>query len=44
MCKLSRDALLSNHYAVRWHEYNMAHSVCLEEINDIRGFLQQVLP
>ena len=44
MCKLSRDVLLSNHYAVRWHEYNMAHSVCLEEINDIRGFLQQVLP
>lgn len=44
MCKLSRGVLLSDHYAVRWHEYNMAHSVCLEEINDIRGFLQQVLP
>jgi phospholipase/carboxylesterase len=43
MSKISLNVLLSNHYAVRWHEYNMAHSVCAEEISDIRGFLQQVL-
>jgi predicted esterase len=29
---------------VRWHEYHMAHSVCLDEIDDIRTFLAQILP
>jgi len=44
MCKISLQTLQSNHYSVSWHEYDMAHSVCLEEINDIRGFLKQCLP
>lgn len=43
MCKISLNILQNNHYSVRWHEYNMAHSVCAEEINDIRLFLKQVL-
>ncbi|NOS97508.1 MAG: alpha/beta hydrolase fold domain-containing protein [Methylotenera sp.] len=43
MSKISLNALLNSHYTVRWHEYNMAHSVCLEEIDDIREFLLQVL-
>lgn len=30
-------------YDVEWHEYNMPHSVCMEEINDISAFLQRVL-
>ncbi|MDP1766826.1 MAG: alpha/beta hydrolase-fold protein [Methylotenera sp.] len=44
MCKISLEILQSNHYSVSWHEYNMAHSVCVEEIGDIREFLKQVLP
>jgi phospholipase/carboxylesterase len=44
MCKISLQILQSNHYSVSWHEYNMAHSVCVEEIGDIREFLKQVLP
>lgn len=44
MCKISLKILQSNHYSVSWHEYNMAHSVCVEEIGDIRKFLKQVLP
>ena len=40
----SRDALKSLGYAVDWHEYPMAHSVCPEEISDIRKFLFKVLP
>jgi phospholipase/carboxylesterase len=40
----SRDALKSLGYAVDWHEYPMAHSVCPEEISDIRRFLFKVLP
>lgn len=44
MCKLSRDVMLSQHYPVSWHEYNMAHSVCLEEIEDMRAFLVAKLP
>ena len=40
----SRDALLALGYPVQWHEYPMAHSVCAEEITDIRKFLFKVLP
>jgi len=43
MCKISLQTLQNNHYSVSWHEYNMAHSVCLEEISDIHGFLKRVL-
>lgn len=40
----SRDSLKALGYAVDWHEYPMAHSVCPEEISDIRRFLFTVLP
>jgi phospholipase/carboxylesterase len=30
-------------YHVEWHEYRMAHSVCLDEITDIRNFIQHRL-
>jgi phospholipase/carboxylesterase len=37
-------ALLQKHgYDVEWHEYNMPHSVCMEEITDISNFLKRVL-
>ncbi|MFO1465254.1 MAG: carboxylesterase [Steroidobacteraceae bacterium] len=40
----SRDLLARLGYAVQWHDYPMAHSVCMEEIADIRQFLLKVLP
>lgn len=40
----SRQALESAGYNVEWHEYEMPHSVCEEEVNDIREFLLRVLP
>lgn len=40
----SRQALESAGYHVEWHEYEMPHSVCEEEVNDIRDFLLRVLP
>lgn len=40
----SRAALEAAGYAVEWHEYEMAHSVCEAEIDDIRQFLLRVLP
>lgn len=40
----SRDFLLKTGYAVEWHDYPMAHSVCPAEIADIRNFLSRVLP
>jgi phospholipase/carboxylesterase len=43
LCKSSLTVLQSYHLEVDWHEYNMAHSVCAEEIVDIRNFLQQIL-
>lgn len=43
LSKVSLNILQSCHYPVSWHEYNMAHSVCAAEINDIRDFLHQVL-
>ena len=41
-CQISRQLLQDLHYRVEWHEYPMAHSVCPEEIEDIRQFLHQV--
>lgn len=31
-------------YAVDWRDYPMQHQVCLEQIGDIRAWLQRVLP
>ena len=39
----SRDVLRSLGYAVDWHEYPMAHSVCAEELEAIAGFLRDRL-
>lgn len=41
--RASRDALVALGHPVEWHEYPMAHSVCLEEIRDLERWLQQVL-
>lgn len=38
----SRDLLKQRGYAVEWHEYPMAHSVCAEEISDIGKWLTQI--
>jgi phospholipase/carboxylesterase len=39
----SRDILQSLGYTVEWHEYPMAHSVCMEEIEDLNAWLLKVL-
>ena len=40
----SSAALMSElGYPISWHEYPIAHSVCMEEIDDIRNFLRTVL-
>ena len=35
--------LITMGYAVQWHEYQMPHSVCHEEIRDIGAWLRQAL-
>jgi phospholipase/carboxylesterase len=40
----SREFLEAQGYAVEWHEYPMAHSVCSDEVADIGAFLRRVLP
>lgn len=40
----SAQFLQSEGYPLDWHAYPMAHSVCAEEIADIRAFLLRVLP
>jgi len=40
----SRDLLKAMGFALEWHQYAMAHSVCQQEIADIREFLFRVLP
>jgi len=40
----SRQTLEAAGYAVEWHEYDMPHSICEAEIDDIRQFLLRVLP
>ncbi len=39
----ARELLTGLGYAVEWHEYPIAHSVCLEEIADLNAFLLRVL-
>jgi len=39
----SRDALRALGYDVQWHEYPMAHSVCMEEIADLNAWLLKTL-
>ena len=41
-CHVSLEALQIQQYQVEWHEYAMAHSVCMEEIDDIRAFLSHI--
>ena len=41
--ELSRDLLVAMRYQVEWHEYNMQHSLCAEEIDDISAWLKRVL-
>ena len=42
-CRASLDVLLAERFVVEWHEYEMAHTVCMEEIDDIRIFLSTIL-
>ena len=42
-CQLSVETLQAQSYKLEWHEYPMAHSVCMEEIDDIRAFLLRIL-
>ena len=39
----SMEQLESNNMEVQWHEYNMGHSVCLEEIRHIHQWLIEIL-
>ncbi len=41
-CSVSLEALQAQGYKPEWHEYAMAHSVCIEEIDDIRAFLSHI--
>jgi phospholipase/carboxylesterase len=40
----SREQLKSLGYSIEWHQYPMAHSLCSEEVADIRHYLFRVLP
>jgi len=39
----SRDVLKGLGYQVEWHEYQMQHSLCFEEVQDISAWLKKVL-
>lgn len=43
LAETSRDILLANKYLVDWKIYNMAHTVCMQEIKDISNWLQKVI-
>lgn len=40
LAKQSRDLLHHMGYRIEWHEYVMQHSVCEQELKDIRAWLQ----
>jgi phospholipase/carboxylesterase len=37
--EMSREYLKQRGYAVEWHDYPMAHQVCMEEIADLRKWM-----
>ena len=39
--KVSAENLLQNGYVLDWHDYNMPHSVCPEEVDDIGRWLSR---
>lgn len=39
----ARAALEQQGYAVQWHEYPMAHEVCMPEVQEISAWLQRIL-
>ena len=39
----SRDHLASLGHAIDWHDYPMDHTLCLEEVQDLQAWLNQVL-
>jgi phospholipase/carboxylesterase len=41
--KKSMEQLETNNFEVHWHEYDMGHAVCLEEIQHIRQWLTEIL-
>lgn len=43
LAKMSRDTLIKLGYEVEWHQYQMPHSVCPEELADISAWLKCVL-
>ncbi len=40
---MSRRQLEAAGYAIEWHEYPMAHAVCMEEMADVSAWLQRIL-
>lgn len=40
----TQQFLTQAHYHVSWHSYPMPHSVCKEEIDDIRNWIEKILP
>lgn len=41
--RASRDQLKALGHTVEWHEYDMGHSVCMEEIRDLEAWLLKAL-
>ncbi len=41
--RASRDMLTALGYPVEWHEYPMAHSVCMEEVQQLNDWLVKLL-
>ena len=41
--KASKEKLLASNCNVEWHEYDMAHSVCGDEISDISQWLNRII-
>lgn len=44
LARRSRDLLLAAGYPVDWHDYDIAHSVCPAEIEDLSAWLGRQLP
>ena len=43
LAESSRELLQQQGYRVEWHSYPMDHSVCMQEVADIRDWLLHIL-
>ncbi len=41
--EMARDELVQRGYKVRWHDYEMGHTLCPEELSTIGRWIEEII-